>query len=210
MFGFWLTALALVSGALHIQAEYQGARSRVYLLKPLTTTFILLIALTEGDPVSLAYKWIIIIGLLFSLGGDIFLMLPEDHFLAGLISFLLAHLAYILAFTGDVRNVMIPWLGLPFLGYALAFYVYLAPSLDKRRIPVMAYAVIISVMGWAAWGRWLTLGEASNLVAATGALSFIISDSLLAYQRFVKSAAWGQLAILSTYYLAQLLIAWSV
>ena len=210
MLQIWLTPLVLVSGSLHLYAEYNGPRSRVYLLKPLTTTLILLIAITTQNPVSLIYKWSLVIGLVFSLGGDIFLMLPNDHFLAGLVSFLIAHLAYILAFTGDARGVMIPWLGIPFLAYALIFYAYLAPSLDKRRIPVLIYSVVISVMAWAAWGRWIILAEGGALVAAIGALFFVASDSLLAFNRFRHKIGWGQLAIMSTYYLAQLLLAWSI
>lgn len=210
MLRVWLTPLILISAALHINAEYNGPRSRVYLLKPLTTTLILLIALSAPDPISLIYKWSIIVGLAFSLAGDIFLMLPQDRFIPGLISFLIAHLTYILAFTGDTRGVMNPWLAIPFLIYALAFYTFLAPALNKYRIPVLIYTVVISVMAWAAWGRWVRLDEPAALAAAIGALFFVASDSLLAYNRFRHQIGWGQLAILSTYYLAQLLLAWSV
>jgi uncharacterized membrane protein YhhN len=206
----WLTPLILLSGALHIRAEYRGPRSRVYLLKPLTTSLIVLLALLSQDPISGIYKWSLVAGLLLSLGGDVFLMLPQDHFLAGLSSFLLAHLAYILAFTGDTRGVMNPWLAIPFLLLAFGLYLYLSPHLDRHRIPVLIYALIICSMAWAAWGRWLALGGTNELVAAIGSLLFLISDFILAYDRFRRHVEWGQLAILSSYYLAQLLLASSI
>ena len=210
MLRIWLILLALVSGGLHIRAEYQGRPSRVYLLKPLTTSLIILIAVAGQNPISSAYKILIIVGLIFSLIGDIFLMLPKDRFVAGLVSFLLAHISYLIAFAGDAQNVMTPWLAVPFLLYALAFYVYMAPDLGRRRIPVLIYTIVISSMAWAAWDRWLRLGGTGSLLAAIGAAAFLISDSSLAYNRFHKEHHWGQLLTLSSYYLAQTLIALSV
>lgn len=206
----WITALALAAGALHIHAEYAGDRTRVYVLKPLTTGLILLIALFSPSPVSPFYRWAVVIGLLFSLAGDVFLMLPEDRFTAGLISFSFAHVAYILAFAGEVRGVMPLTLGLPFLFYAGLLYVLLSPRLDRRRFSVMAYSVIISTMAWSAWGQLLVFRNAKSLAAAIGSVLFLFSDSILAWNRFRRELPWAQLAILSSYYLAQLLIAWSV
>lgn len=210
MVRIWLIPLALASGGLHIHAEYQGRQSRIYLLKPLTTSLIIITAIVGQDPISGVYKISIIVGLIFSLIGDVFLMLPEDRFVAGLVSFLLAHISYLIAFTGDARNVMTLWLAAPFLLYALVFYVYLAPDLGKQRIPVLIYTIVISSMAWAAWGRWLRLGGIGSMLAAIGAVLFVISDSSLAYNRFHKEHHWGQLLTLSSYYLAQMLIAWSV
>lgn len=206
----WLTALALLSGALHVHAEYRGPRRRVYILKPLTTALILLTALATSDPQSGIYRGAIAIGLLFSLAGDVFLMLPEDRFVAGLVSFAVAHIAYILAFTGDVRDVLNLYLSIPFFFYALVFYVYLVPDLGRQRLPVLVYVLLISFMAWAAWGRWLRLQELKMALAAAGALLFVLSDSLLAIRRYRGPFSWAQLGTLGSYYAAQLLIAWSV
>jgi iron(III) transport system permease protein len=93
-----LVAVA-ISAFIHIRAEYRGPRRNVYIFKPLTTSLIILTALLLPDAVPAPYKWLIIAGLLFSLGGDVFLMLPQDRFVFGLVSFLIAHLFYIAAFT---------------------------------------------------------------------------------------------------------------
>ena len=87
-----LTPLAILSAALHIRAEHYGPRYHVYLFKPLTMAFILLMAVRAGWPDLSRYKVAILAGLVCSLAGDVFLMLPSDRFIAGLVSFLLAHL----------------------------------------------------------------------------------------------------------------------
>jgi uncharacterized membrane protein YhhN len=206
----WLTALALIAGALHIQAEYRGTRTRIYFLKPLTTTLILSIALASTDPQSGIYRGAVAIGLLFSLLGDVFLMLPRDRLLAGMASFAAAHLAYILAFTGDARDILNLYLAIPFIMYALVFYLFFVPDLGYYRLPVLVYSLLISFMAWAAWGRWLRFRDLATLLAAVGAILFISSDTLNAFRRFRGRFRQDQLATLVTYYTAQLLIAWSV
>src|SRR3954467_9277384 len=92
-----LTALALVSAVLTILASYQKRRLTLYLFKPLTIIFIIVIAIQPKHPVSAFYGYAILAGLVLSLVGDIFLMLPDEQFIAGLVSFLLAHICYITA-----------------------------------------------------------------------------------------------------------------
>jgi uncharacterized membrane protein YhhN len=72
-----LTLLAIFSASLHIRAEYHGPRYHVYLFKPLTMVFSLLIAVQAGKPDASLYKVTIIAGLVCSLAGDVFLMLPS-------------------------------------------------------------------------------------------------------------------------------------
>lgn len=206
----WITALVVPAAALLIHADYAGSRRRVYLLKPLTTGLILALALLSPEPVSLFYWGAVGTGLLFSLAGDVFLMLPDDRLLAGLVAFSFTHIAYLLAFAGEVRGVMPLPLAAPFLFAALVIYLLLVPSLGRRRIPVLIYTLIISVMAWAAWGHWLLFRDVKALSAAIGATLFMASDTVLAWHRFRRPLPWGQLVTLSSYYLGQLLIAWSV
>ncbi|MBP0587696.1 hypothetical protein J8J22_21790, partial [Mycobacterium tuberculosis] len=79
-----------------------------YVSKPLATALLLLLVVQTANPVSKRYQWAIAAGLVFSLCGDIFLMLPQDLFVAGLICFLITHCAYIVALTGDVRLGAVP------------------------------------------------------------------------------------------------------
>ncbi len=93
-----LTGGAVISGLVFIWSTYAGTQTQRYIFKPLTTILILGIALTLPDPISSFYRLMVAIGMLFSLGGDIFLMLPGNTFVFGLVSFLVAHLFYIVAY----------------------------------------------------------------------------------------------------------------
>ncbi len=86
-----LSLLVFASGIACIHADMTGRRSAVYVFKPLTMLFVLSLALQSSASTSTLYAWMIVVGLLFSLAGDILLMLPSDRFAAGLASFLVAH-----------------------------------------------------------------------------------------------------------------------
>ncbi len=205
-----LSVAALFTAALHIRAEYVGPRSRVYVCKPLTTGLILLLALKTGEPVSGFYQSAVVIGLAFSLAGDVFLMLPKDRFAFGLASFLVGHLAYIAAFT-SVEGFRITVLCLaPFLLAVGVVYAMLLPHLGRLWLPVLFYVLAIMVMAWQAAERFELTGDASSLLALAGALLFLVSDSALAFNRFRARFHSAQVVVLSTYYAAQWLIALSV
>ena len=93
-----LTILAIISALIHMWGEYQGPDILIYIFKPLTMVFIIIIAVLANNPPSKRYKVAVIAGLLFSITGDTFLMLPVDLFIAGLLSFLVAQLIYTYAF----------------------------------------------------------------------------------------------------------------
>ncbi len=201
---------AAASAALHIRAEYRGPRWRVYLFKPLTTTLLLLLASLAPGGQAPAYRLAIVIGLACSLIGDILLMLPRDRFVAGLASFLLAHLAYILAFSTGVPALSGPVLALPLLAAAAVLLRLLWPGLGKLRVPVLLYTLTILVMVWRAWARDQALPSSSAVLAAAGATLFMISDALLALNRFYRPFRLAQATIMTTYVGAQTLIALSV
>jgi uncharacterized membrane protein YhhN len=204
-----LTILVVCSAALTILAEYFGPRRIVYLCKPLTIALIILIALHTKHPASAFYQRMILIGLLFSLAGDVFLMLPRDRFIMGLVSFLLAHLCYIAAFAFDGARLKPFWSVLPFPLYAIAMLRALWPTLRKMKVPVVVYTLAISAMAWLALNRWLAGAEEGQLLAFVGALLFVASDSFLAVDRFKRRTRFAKFSILSTYFAAQWLIALS-
>ncbi len=208
MMPFTLLLLAVLSASIHIRAEYRGPQQRIYIFKPLTMLLIGLVAiLGQGAPPF--YKVMIITGLVFSIMGDVFLMLPTDRFVAGLVAFLIAHLFYIGAFIPEI-GAFRWWPLVPFALFGIGVYLYLAPSLGKLKLPVLLYVGVIMVMAWVAWERWLQTGQSGALLAAFGAVLFVISDTILAINRFrvpFKSARFFNLA---TYFTAQWLIAGSV
>ena len=201
-----LTALVVCSAGLTILAEYFGPRRTVHICKPLTIALIILIALQSKQPTSVFYQPLIVIGLLFSLAGDVFLMLPRDRFIQGLLSFLCAHLCYIAAFGFDGGRATPLWSALPFLLYAALMLRLLWPTLRKMKVPVVVYTLAISVMAWLALTRWLASADAGRLLALVGALLFVASDSFLAVNRFKGRTRLAQFSILSAYFAAQ----WSI
>ncbi len=207
-------ALALLpialSAMLHIRAEYRGPRWQVYLFKPLTTSLIILFALALPPSSPAPYKALIVLGLLFSLGGDVFLMLPSDRFIFGLLSFLVAHLFYIAAFTRGVGFGLTWWALLLYVVYGAAMLALLWPQLGAMRLPVLIYMAVILIMGWQALERRHALGTPASLAAAVGAALFVISDSALALDRFRRPFPAARAVVLTTYFAAQWLIAWSV
>ena len=205
-----LSVLVLGSAIAHIRAEYSGPRRRVYLFKPLTMSLILLIVLLAREPATPFYRYAIIAGLAFSLAGDIFLMLPADRFVAGLGSFLVAHLCYIAAFSVGTTFGLPAWSFVPFLLLIIAMLGMLWPHLGTMRLPVLIYMLVITTMAWSAWNRWAGEQEAGALLAFIGALLFVVSDAALAINRFVGKYRIAQVLILGTYYPAQWLIALSV
>lgn len=157
------------------------------------------------------YGRVLLVGMAFCWLGDLLLVSKNRQilFLAGLISFLLGHLAYIGAFA--VRGISIPVLAVALVVMAVfAWRVlsWLNPSLDPRmQRPVWFYVLAISAMMAMAAATFSAHG---GMVLLAGSLLFVISDLAVARNRFVApdfiNRAWG----LPTYYAAQLLLAASV
>jgi len=202
-----LTILAIISASIHLWGEYQGPAILIYIFKPLTMVFIILIALLAKEPPSRKYKFAIIAGLLFSLAGDIFLMLPIDLFIVGLLSFLVAQLIYTYAFHSG-RPWRFNFLAmLPFIVYGIIIYWILLPGLNGMEIPVAVYVIVILTMAWQAWDQWDDVRARWALLALIGAVLFVISDSVLALNKFGEPFAAARALTLITYFSAQWLIA---
>lgn len=202
-----LTILAVVSAIIHLWAEYQGPPLLIYIFKPLTMIFIILIAVLAKKPPSSRYRMLIIAGLVISLMGDILLMLPVDLFIAGLVSFLIAQLIYTYAFRSG-RPLRFKILAmLLFAAYGALIYVVLLPGLGGMAVPVAAYVLVILIMAWQAWDQWDQVRLRWALLAFVGALFFVASDSVLALNKFGEPFHAASALTLSTYYAAQWLIA---
>jgi len=205
-----VTAIAALATGLHLRAEYRGPRWQVYLFKPLIVATLFLLAAFSSPAHGARYQLAIAIGLACSLLGDIFLMLPTDQFLPGLGSFLLAHLAYLVAFTSGVPVATAPVLLLPLLAAAVPLLYLLWPTLGRLRLPVLVYSITIVLMVWRAWGRQLALPTPGSSLAAAGATLFMVSDAILALNRFHRPFPSARALIMINYAIAQGLIAVSV
>jgi uncharacterized membrane protein YhhN len=182
--------------------------------KPLATILIFVLAWRARPSVSTRYRRWILGGIFFSCCGDVFLMLPMDLFVPGLLAFLLAHLCFLLALLGDSRFAARP---LPMLGtlvYGAINVALLWPSIAASlRWPVIVYVAVLACMGGQAVVRARMffvrrdIMRASATRAAIGALIFLLSDSLLAWNRFRGPFPFADVGVLATYYLAMWWIA---
>ncbi|MES2418815.1 MAG: lysoplasmalogenase [Bacteroidota bacterium] len=185
-----------------------------YLTKPLIT-ITLLSLLVYHTGLRGRFSKRIAGGLVFGLMGDVCLMFQDQDplfFIYGLISFLIGHIFYITAFYLDyISN---PKLGKNYTRWAigifglfcLTFYLVLRPHLGEMQIPVLVYALVISLMAIMAVNRYGRINSLSFKLVFIGAILFLISDSLLAFDKFVIHFSYAGVLIMSTYMLAQYLI----
>lgn len=212
-----LAAAGAIAGSLLAPAYGNVGRWLLWICKPLATVLVLLLAWTAVQPVSGPYRRRITIGLGFCLLGDICLMLPQNLFVPGLACFAVAQLCFIGAFVSDVRFAAKPWPWMGCLAYAvLATWILWASLAADMRLPVMVYVLLLATMAGQALSRVVDLRGHENPAAATaplagvGALLFMLSDSLLAWDRFRQPLPLAALWVLATYYAAIGLIACSV
>ena len=154
-------------------------------------------------------------GAVFSLLGDIFLMLPKEQFIAGLLSFLMAHLSYFAGLNQTLPPIHFASAALLILVLLpnVQFYRRISRGLVDRdlaalRTPVLVYTLTIGAMLLSAlltlvrpdseWRPW------PALLVSAGALLFFISDTLLAWEKFVSPIPASRLKVMVSYHLGQL------
>ena len=180
--------------------------SEVYLWAKPLALLVLMVAAWQSSAGILGRKWLML-ALALSLLGDVLLM-GEGLFVPGLVAFLLAHLSYIQLFRQDA-----PWLrSRRAVAVCISAAAVIFVGLDQNslptelRVPVAAYVLVIATMAAQAWGRAKHLYSAASLWVAWGSVSFMLSDTLLAFDKFVSPLPYAGLWVLATYYLAQGLI----
>ncbi|HPW16802.1 MAG TPA: lysoplasmalogenase [Candidatus Aminicenantes bacterium] len=205
-----LGAAALVAGALAAWSKIEGRRRAHLVTKPLATALIVAVAALAPLPAPPVYKTLVLAGLGFSLLGDAALMFPDRWFTAGLAAFLAAQCLYILAFRPRPGQPPSAMAFLPFVLYGLLMFFLLAPHLGPMKFPVFVYIAAITAMAGLAAARYIDRGGTKPLLAFAGAALFLVSDSVLAYDRFARKVPGARVIVLGTYFPAQLLIALSV
>lgn len=154
--------------------------------------------------------YLIFFALLLSWAGDVLLQM-KGMFIPGLVSFLLAHVFYIVYFVKtkkDKKGILQqqPLIGIPVLIYILIFLWQLYPFLDALKIPVTVYGITIGTMLLTAINTRRKLSDDAAVLFFIGALLFVVSDSLLAVNLFAKSHFVLSLCVMLTYATAQYLI----
>lgn len=212
--------LYLISGVVTILAEYAEYRTGMYVSKVLLMPLLALYCYQQSKEIK--KNRFIYLALFFSWWGDIFLMFPRNGetsshaqllFIAGLASFLIGHVNYIIHFIKEVKPqpkatiiVENPYMVLPFLLYLFLLLKILYPGLGPMRLPVTIYGMIITLMAITAFNRRHLVREYSFRNTFIGAILFVLSDSCIAINVFYKHFGAAPIVIMSTYIVAQWLI----
>ena len=183
------------------------ARRVEYVCKPATLALLIVAALLLEPESSNMRAWFVV-ALVFSLAGDVLLMLPSDRFVEGLGSFLLGHIAYVVGFVAfglDSGRLAVGVLVVLLLIVPIgAKIVPGARRTDARlTIPVSLYISVISAMIVSSAGS-------GRVVAMVGAGLFAFSDSLIGWTRFVGPIRRASVTIMVTYHLGQALLVLSL
>ena len=209
-FGIILFLIILVADLIAVFLNNESWR---YFTKPLVVISLIVYFILQTSSVQSDLKKWILLALVFSLGGDIFLLFESKDpvfFLLGLSSFLIAHIFYIVFFhfvrirENIAGNIL---LLLVVVVYYTALMTILSPYLESLKLPVRIYGVVISFMLLLALHTGSITNKNASLMIIIGAVLFIISDSLLALNKFYASFDYAGMAVMLTYGLAQLFIA---
>ncbi len=185
-------------------AKVRSLRALEYLCKP-ATLVALIVAAGVLDPATDAHTrrvWFVA-ALVCSLAGDVLLMLPQDLFVPGLAAFLVGHVCYVAGFWTHgpsgaalaIAAVVVIAVVVP-LGRHILGAIGRAGEPAALRGAVGAYMAVISAM-------LATALATGNIIGGAGAVLFVASDSMIAWDRFVRRFAWAPVAIMVTYHLGQ-------
>ena len=188
---FWLSAIFFIA----LLPYTPSVLTTLLKIVPITMLVILVLRST-GDWKRLG----ILAALVFSASGDIFMEL--DNFILGLSSFLIAHICYLVVFCRNIEfNLLRVLLALIIVSSTFISATILTPNLGEMAIAVYFYIGVIAVMGITT-----SLGAKNHPLVILGALAFMVSDSIIAFNRFDAPIEGARYAIMITYYLAQYLL----
>ncbi|MBM3825071.1 MAG: lysoplasmalogenase, partial [Verrucomicrobia bacterium] len=200
----WLTLVGVTSAAIFLYSTAIGDSSGRLITKIVPVLCLCLWLLPRRHANA---RWITM-GLLLSAVGDFCLEWASSWFPAGLIAFLLAHLAYLTAYVRLVRRAQLILL-VPVAAFGIASFRVLEPSLGDMTIPVALYTTVICCMLWRAWALIGVRPREPRKAwsAALGATSFALSDTLVAWNRFVEPSTTLALLLMVLYWGGQWAIA---
>ncbi|WP_316811866.1 lysoplasmalogenase [Pedobacter heparinus] len=210
----WFQFLFPLIFILQLCAGWIGSTELSIFTKPLIVIS-LLVMLAVSTRLKGRFHKRIFTALMFALAGDLLLMyagLDETYFIWGLAAFLCCHLCYTRAFYLDFKSA--PELDKKGARIAIAccavlaifFYFFLRPHLGIMKLPVMIYILVISMMMMMASFRNQRVNTSSFKLILFGALFFLLSDGILAYNKFVNPIPYPGTWIMATYMIAQYLI----
>lgn len=197
-----------IAAAVNIYAAYTANETLNYYSKPILMPLLLAFLYNSTKGNVTGKTLLLAAALLFSWGGDIALMNPAEYFLLGVGLFFCAQLCYIWLFKNAVsqpgRLRLFP-LAL-IIVYGIFILMQILPHAGNLTIPVSIYAISLLGMAYFAAYRHKVANNESFQQVLSGAVLFVVSDSLLAYNKFVEPVPNASVWIMATYILAQVLI----
>lgn len=208
----WLVFAIIVTGVIHFATLSLNITvlNWIFKLLPMVLIIVLAVSSQPADRLKM-YKVLVVIGLFFSIAGDALLLNNgNEWFMFGLLSFLVGHLFYVAAmirrweFSLLTLVCVVPiglysWL----IGWQLHNGIMTNSDNSALWLSVAIYVSVISVMCW-------TAIMSRNWHATVGAILFAVSDSILAWNKFVSNVPASGIWIMLTYFAAQLFIAGSI
>ena len=198
--------------AVHLAGIVFNIQLLEYIIKPMIVIWLLLYFLSQIISINSGLKKWILAALLFSWTGDVLLLFQQNNsvfFLLGLSAFLIAHIFYIIFFNRVRVNESVRgnvWLLLIVVIYYSSLISLLYSHLGGMKLPVLVYGIVISWMFMLAMHMLFIKNKTAGKWMMTGALLFVISDSLLAVNKFYQPFAIAGVVIMLSYGLAQLFI----
>ena len=188
--------ITLLCAALFLYGIYADIHALRICTKPIPVLMLIWMVLPHND------KWLLR-ALGFSVLGDMILELPQQlPFALGLGSFLIAHIMYIRRFLiAPVTKIW--WPIAPISLYCGILFWYMIPNLGPLLVPVFLYILVIATMLWSAN---IFSHTHKNYLPFIGAVFFVLSDSLIAINKFIVPFSQARYSIIITYWLAQYLI----
>lgn len=209
---FWQLLFIAVAIAYMLSAYFQWNEVG-FVTKPLLTIILIIYSFAEVNGKNKIF-FLLLPALFFSCCGDIFLLLENKSpawFMFGLSSFLIAHIFYINLFI-QIKKANQPYkklnavVSVIICAYTICLFLLLKPALGDLKIPVLIYAAALSVMLLTSLHAFDLSKQTAGKLCASGAILFLISDSLLAINKFYTPIAKAGLLVMGTYASAQLLI----
>ena len=203
---FWILAIVDITGiAANIEILH-------FVAKPLLVPALLI--LLWYSPSIVPGKGLLLTGLIFSWLGDVFLLFEYKNslfFIFGLASFLTTHIFYIIYFlrTRSAHGSLLkkqPVLGALVLAYGITLVWQLFPHLGDLKLPVILYAAVICTMLLCSLHVFTKVNRKAAVCYLLGAAAFVLSDSLLAVNKFYQPFAYAGIFIMLTYCAAQYFI----
>ena len=189
-----------------------GREDITWFLKPFLLPFLIVAVYFHQRFLS---KNTLLIALTLSWIGDIILLFADKgelYFIGGLVAFLFSHIFYIVLFNKQLKMYLkksrtIYWMGITtIISYLLIMMGVLMPHLGDLLLPVFVYAMTISIMLLFALKGFLNWQKPANVYIFIGAIIFVASDSILAFDKFYAAVQYNSFLIMSTYLGAQYLI----